>query len=199
MPLSSVLARAFYCLGSCSRTAQAKVLSCHHVALTIRLSPMLTFFWLNLRCRDYDATWCHYDVSQSASLPLLRNVGGVWIPYCIFVALRHASVDLKHVWLRLFGWRLICDVDVSPFIYTHDEVSWALMTEGARMSVSYLGSNRVMTTTTSMGPVKAALESTVRCMAYWRKNIRACDFPGPMATRASSGDLWLWWVVRRSR
>jgi enoyl-[acyl-carrier protein] reductase I len=66
-----------------------------------------------------------------------------------------------------------------------------LMTEGGTMlTMSYLGANEVVENYGIMGPVKAALESTVRYVAteLGPKGIRVHALsPGPLATRAASG------------
>lgn len=66
-----------------------------------------------------------------------------------------------------------------------------LMTEGGAMiTMSYLGANEVIDNYGIMGPVKAALESTVRYIAaeLGPKRIRVhAVSPGPLATRAASG------------
>jgi enoyl-[acyl-carrier protein] reductase I len=61
---------------------------------------------------------------------------------------------------------------------------------GTMMTMSYLGANEVVDNYGIMGPVKAALESTVRYMAteLGPKGIRVhAVSPGPLATRAASG------------
>lgn len=61
---------------------------------------------------------------------------------------------------------------------------------GSLFSMSYLGSQRVVENYNLMGPVKAALESSVRYLAMelGPKNIRVHGVsPGPIATRAASG------------
>jgi len=66
-----------------------------------------------------------------------------------------------------------------------------LMTDGgALLTVTYMGSERVIDHYGVMGPVKAALESTTRYMAaeLGPKNIRCHAIsPGPLLTRAASG------------
>lgn len=68
-----------------------------------------------------------------------------------------------------------------------------LMTNGGSlMTMSYLGSSGVVPGYGMMGPVKAALESSVRYLAaeLGEKNIRVNALsPGPIATRAASGLL----------
>jgi enoyl-[acyl-carrier protein] reductase I len=66
-----------------------------------------------------------------------------------------------------------------------------LMREGGTMiTMSYLGANEVVENYGIMGPVKAALEASVRYMAteLGPKGIRVhAVSPGPLATRAASG------------
>ena len=61
---------------------------------------------------------------------------------------------------------------------------------GTMITMSYLGANEVVENYGIMGPVKAALESSVRYMAteVGPKGIRVhAVSPGPLATRAASG------------
>jgi len=61
---------------------------------------------------------------------------------------------------------------------------------GSIFAMTYLGSEKVIKNYNLMGPVKAALESSVRYLAYelGAKNIRVHAIsPGPIATRAASG------------
>lgn len=66
-----------------------------------------------------------------------------------------------------------------------------LMTDGGTLlTMSYLGANEVIENYGIMGPVKAALESSVRYLAteLGPKGIRVhAVSPGPLATRAASG------------
>lgn len=69
--------------------------------------------------------------------------------------------------------------------------SETLMTEGGTiLTMSYLGANEVVENYGIMGPVKAALEASVRYVAteLGPKGIRVHAIsPGPLATRAASG------------
>ncbi len=65
-----------------------------------------------------------------------------------------------------------------------------LMNGGAILTMSYYGSEKVVPHYGIMGPVKAALEATVRYLAVelGPKNIRVNALsPGPIKTRAASG------------
>lgn len=88
------------------------------------------------------------------------------------------------------GFALAMDISVHSFLRMM-RLAEPLMTQGGTcLSVSYMGSNRVVDNYNVMGPVKAALESVVRYAAaeLASKNIRVHAIsPGPMATRASSG------------
>ena len=65
------------------------------------------------------------------------------------------------------------------------------MTDGGTLlTMSYYGSSKVVDHYGMMGPIKAALESCVRYLAFelGEKNIRVHSLsPGPMPTRAASG------------
>ena len=66
-----------------------------------------------------------------------------------------------------------------------------LMTEGGTLlAMTYHGANKVIPNYAVMGPVKAALESAVRYLAFelGPKDIRVhAVSPGPIKTRAASG------------
>ena len=61
---------------------------------------------------------------------------------------------------------------------------------GALVTMSYYGADKVVRNYNMMGPIKAALESSVRYLAYEmgpsRLRVYAVS-PGPMKTRAASG------------
>jgi enoyl-[acyl-carrier protein] reductase I len=99
----------------------------------------------------------------------------------------------------LQGGILICSADgfaKAMDISCHSFVRMArlaapLMTDGGVMfAMSYLGANRIVPNYNVMGPVKAALESVCRYLAYelGPRGIRVHAIsPGPLKTRASSG------------
>lgn len=88
------------------------------------------------------------------------------------------------------GFGQAMDISVHSFLRMI-KLAEPLMTEGGTcLSVSFFGSSRVVQHYNIMGPVKAALESSVRYAAaeLGEKGIRVHALsPGPMATRAASG------------
>lgn len=88
------------------------------------------------------------------------------------------------------GFSKAMDISVHSFLRMI-RLSEPLMGEGGCcMAVSFFGSSRVVNHYNIMGPVKAALESSVRYAAaeLGEKAIRVHALsPGPMATRAASG------------
>ena len=61
---------------------------------------------------------------------------------------------------------------------------------GALVTMSYYGADKVVQTYNMMGPIKAALESSVRCLAHEMSpsHVRVYAVsPGPIKTRAASG------------
>lgn len=88
------------------------------------------------------------------------------------------------------GFAQAMDVSVHSFLRMI-RLSEPLMSEGGTcLSVSFYGSSRVVRHYNLMGPVKAALESSVRYAAaeLGEKGIRVHALsPGPLATRAASG------------
>ena len=97
------------------------------------------------------------------------------------------------------------DVSVHSFIRLA-RLAAPLMTEGGTMvAMSYHGAQKVVTNYNVMGPVKAALESSCRYLAYelGPRKIRVHAIsPGPLKTRAASGlkdfDLLLNEAVQRA-
>jgi enoyl-[acyl-carrier protein] reductase I len=88
------------------------------------------------------------------------------------------------------GFALAMDVSCHSFIRLA-RLSEPLMAEGGcLLTMSYYGSERVVPHYGVMGPVKAALEATVRYLAaeLGAKRIRVNAIsPGPLKTRAASG------------
>ena len=88
------------------------------------------------------------------------------------------------------GFAKAMDVSCHSFIRMA-RLAAPLMTEGGTLfAMSYLGANRVVPNYNVMGPVKAALESCCRYLAYelGGRGIRVHAIsPGPLKTRAASG------------
>lgn len=83
-------------------------------------------------------------------------------------------------------------MDVSCYSFIEmARLAEPLMTEGgALMTMSYYGADKVVNNYNMMGPVKAALEASVRYLSaeLGEKGIRVYAVsPGPLKTRASSG------------
>ena len=88
------------------------------------------------------------------------------------------------------GFALAMDVSVHSFLRMIRLAEPLMQNGGTCLSVSFFGSSRVVRHYNMMGPVKAALESSVRYMAkeLGEKDIRVFAVsPGPLRTRAASG------------
>jgi enoyl-[acyl-carrier protein] reductase I len=88
------------------------------------------------------------------------------------------------------GFGLAMDISCHSFVRM-SRLAAPLMTEGGTLfALSYYGASRVVPNYNVMGPVKAALEATVRYLAHelGPKGIRVHALsPGPIKTRAASG------------
>ena len=88
------------------------------------------------------------------------------------------------------GFRIAMDISCHSFVRMA-RLAEPLMTDGGTLlAMSYHGATRVVPNYNLMGPVKAALESAVRYLAYelGEKQIRVhAVSPGPLKTRAASG------------
>jgi enoyl-[acyl-carrier protein] reductase I len=88
------------------------------------------------------------------------------------------------------GFAVAMDVSCHSFIRMA-RLAAPLMTDGGAMfAMTYFGSKEVVPSYNVMGPVKAALESSCRYLAYelGRQGVRVHAIsPGPLKTRAASG------------
>ena len=88
------------------------------------------------------------------------------------------------------GFKVAMDISCHSFVRMA-RLAAPLMTQGGTLlAMSYHGANKVVPNYNLMGPVKAALESAVRYLAYelGDKHIRVhAVSPGPLKTRAASG------------
>jgi enoyl-[acyl-carrier protein] reductase I len=88
------------------------------------------------------------------------------------------------------GFLTAMDVSCHSFIRMARLAEPLMRDGGALFTMSYYGAEKVIEHYNVMGPVKAALESAVRYLAYelGRKGIRVHAIsPGPIKTRAASG------------
>jgi enoyl-[acyl-carrier protein] reductase I len=88
------------------------------------------------------------------------------------------------------GFAIAMDVSCHSFIRMAKLAEPLMPDGGTLIAMSYLGANRVVPNYNLMGPVKAALESVVRYLAFelGPKQIRVhAVSPGPLKTRAASG------------
>lgn len=88
------------------------------------------------------------------------------------------------------GFSLAMDVSCHSFIRVARLASPLMRSGGCLLTVTFYGSERVVESYNLMGPVKAALESTVRYLAaeLGERGIRVHAIsPGPIRTRAASG------------
>ena len=103
------------------------------------------------------------------------------------------------------GFKVAMDISCHSFVRMA-RLAEPLMAEGGTLlAMSYHGANKVVPNYNLMGPVKAALESAVRYLAYelGDKHIRVhAVSPGPLKTRAASGlkdfDVLLTEAIERS-
>jgi len=103
------------------------------------------------------------------------------------------------------GFKVAIDISCHSFIRLARLAEPLMANGGTLIAMSYHGADKVVPNYNLMGPVKAALESAVRYLAYelGPKDIRVhAVSPGPLKTRAASGlkdfDLLLNEAVRRS-
>ncbi len=88
------------------------------------------------------------------------------------------------------GFSKAMDISCHSFIRLARRAAPLMKDGGAMFTMSYYGANRVVPNYNLMGPVKAALEASVRYLAWelGEKQIRVHAIsPGPLQTRAASG------------
>lgn len=88
------------------------------------------------------------------------------------------------------GFKQAMDISCHSFIHMAQHAEELMTDGGTLLTMSYFGSEKVVPNYGIMGPVKAALECTVRYLAYdlGPKKIRVhAVSPGPIKTRAGSG------------
>lgn len=103
------------------------------------------------------------------------------------------------------GFLQAMDISCHSFVRLARRAAELMEGGGAMFTMSYYGANKVVPNYNVMGPVKAALEASVRYLAYelGPRGIRVHALsPGPLKTRAASGlkdfDLMLNEAARRA-
>ena len=88
------------------------------------------------------------------------------------------------------GWHLAMDISVYSLVAVSRAAAPLMSAGGTILTISYYGGEKVVPGYNMMGVCKAALEHTVRYLAWdlGRKNIRVnCISAGPMRTLSSAG------------
>lgn len=88
------------------------------------------------------------------------------------------------------GFLKAMDISCHSFLRMAKQAERIMPDGGSLFAMSYYGAEKVVKNYDLMGPIKAALECSVRYLAYelGSKNIRVHAIsPGPIATRAASG------------
>ncbi len=88
------------------------------------------------------------------------------------------------------GFLTAMDISCYSFIHTANFAEKLMVDGGCLLTISYYGANFVVDNYNMMGPVKAALESSVKYLSVelGKNNIRVNALsPGPMLTRAAGG------------
>ncbi|HEY8162942.1 MAG TPA: enoyl-ACP reductase FabI [Methylocystis sp.] len=135
------------------------------------------------------------DVTRPGELEAVFNlISGRWARLDILVhSIAFApKADLQGGLLNCSaeGFAKAMDISCHSFVRMA-RLATPLMTDGGAMfAMSYVGAERVVPNYNVMGPIKAALESACRYLAYelGPKGIRVHPVsPGPLKTRAASG------------
>jgi enoyl-[acyl-carrier protein] reductase I len=135
------------------------------------------------------------DVSTPGDLEsLFEEIGSSWGSLDIALhSIAFAPKDDLHgrvVDSSAEGFRIAMDVSCHSFIRMARLAEPLMLQGGSLLCMSYHGANKVVPNYNLMGPVKAALESAVRYLAFelGEKQIRVHAIsPGPLKTRAASG------------
>jgi enoyl-[acyl-carrier protein] reductase I len=129
----------------------------------------------------------HYSVLQS----LVKEKWGTFDILIHSIAFADRK-DLKDKFLNTSreGFKLACDVSAFSLVGLSNTLSPIMNDGGSIMSMSYYGSQKVITNYNVMGVAKAALEASTRYLAgeLGESGIRVnCISAGPVKTLAASG------------
>ncbi len=136
-----------------------------------------------------------YDVTNSAQLDqLFQTIKSTWgrLDFIIHSIAFAPKDDLQGrvVDCSRDGFIMAMDISCHSLIRLAKEALPLMTKGGAIITMSYYGADKVVKNYNLMGPVKAALEASVRYLAVelGHKNIRVNGLsPGPVQTRAASG------------
>jgi len=169
-----------------------------------KLGAELAITYLNDKARPHveplareleAALFLPLDVQQAGQLEtVFDQVGRTWgrLDIALHAIAFAPKEDLQGALLdcSAAGFGLAMDVSCHSFVRMA-RLAAPLMTKGGTLfAMTYYGSNKVVPTYSVMGPVKAALEASVRYLAYelGPKGIRVHAIsPGPIKTRAAGG------------
>jgi enoyl-[acyl-carrier protein] reductase I len=129
----------------------------------------------------------HYDSLQS----LIKEKWGTFDILVHSIAFADRK-DLKDKFLNTSreGFKLACDVSAFSLVGLSNTLSPIMNERGSIMSMSYYGSQKVITNYNVMGVAKAALEASTRYLAgeLGESGIKVnCISAGPVKTLAASG------------
>ena len=169
-----------------------------------RLGADLAITYLNEKARPFveplaqelGASICvPCDVARDGQLEaVFEQIGSVW--GSLDIALHSIAFAPKQdLQGRLIdssdeGFKVAMDVSCHSFVRMARLAEPLMQNGGTLLAMSYHGANKVIPNYNLMGPVKAALESAVRYLAFelGEKHIRVhAVSPGPLKTRAASG------------
>jgi enoyl-[acyl-carrier protein] reductase I len=169
-----------------------------------RAGAEIAMTYLNEKARPYVEPLAHaveapiflpLEVRDAAQVEaLFKAVGRRWgqldvLVHSIAFAPR-AALEGRVVDCPRDGFLTAMEISCWSFLDLARRAEQLMKAGGTMITMSYLGANEVIDNYGIMGPVKAALESSVRYMAaeLGPKGIRVhAVSPGPLATRAASG------------
>lgn len=168
------------------------------------LGAELAVTYLNEKARPYveplaqkldAAVFAPCDVSREGELEAVfaeigKTWGGLDIALHSIAFAPKADLQGRLVDSSADGFRIAMDISCHSFIRMARLAEPLMPDGGTLIAMSYHGAAKVVPNYNLMGPVKAALESSVRYLAYelGEKGIRVhAVSPGPLKTRAASG------------
>src|SRR3990167_3183013 len=148
-----------------------------------------------------------FDVTNSAQLDeLFQTIKSTWggLDFIIHSVAFAPKNDLQGrvVDCSRDGFIMAMDISCHSFIRLAKAAEPLMKNGGTVITMSYYGADKVVKNYNLMGPIKAALESSVRylSMELCSKNIRVNALsPGPVKTRAASGLVGFNELIEKAR